>query len=122
MSLTARALEAGGITTVIIGCAYDIVTTCGVPRFLYNDFPLGNPLGKPFDRNTQRQSVEMALDLAKSATGPGTIVTTPFRWADNEHWKENYARVDASNRKELLRLGDENRKKRKLNHAKGLVR
>ena len=122
MSLTARALEAGGITTVIIGCAYDIVMTCGVPRFLYNDFPLGNPLGRPFDRNTQRQSVEMALDLASSATRPGTIVTTPFRWAEDDHWKENYARVDASNRKELLRLGDENRKRRAQNHAKRLFR
>lgn len=122
MSLTARVLEAGGIATVIIGSAYDIVTTCGVPRYLYNDFPLGNPLGKPFDRDTQRQSVSMALDLLRSATAPGAIVTTPFRWADNEQWKENYARVDASKREELLRRGDENRKQRQQNQAKGLVR
>lgn len=122
MSLTARVLEAGGITTVIIGSAYDIVTSCGVPRFLFNDFPLGNPLGKPFDRKTQRQSVEMALDLTRSVTAPGAIVTTPFRWADNDQWKENYARVDASNRVELLRRGDENRKQRKQNQADGLIR
>jgi len=122
VSLVARVLEAGGITTVIIGSAYDIVTTCGVPRFLYNDFPLGNSLGRPFDRNTQRQSVEMALDLAATATAPGSIISTPFRWADNELWKENYARVDASNRQELLRLGDANRKQRAENHAKGLFR
>jgi hypothetical protein len=122
VSLTARVLEAGGITTVIIGSAYDIVTTCGVPRFLYNDFPLGNPLGKPFDRNTQRRSVEMALGLAVSATEPGTIISTPFQWADSEDWKENYARIDDSNRAELLRLGDENRKQRAQNHEKGLVR
>lgn len=122
MSLTARVLEAGGITTVIIGSAYDIVTTCGVPRFLFNDFPLGNPLGKPFDRKTQRQSVEMAIDLTRSATAPGAIVTTPFRWADNDQWKENYARIDASNRDELLRLGDENRKQRKQNQADGFIR
>ena len=122
MSLAARVLETGGIATVIIGSAYDIVTTCGVPRFVYNDLPLGNPLGKPFDRNTQTQSVELALDLAVSATEPGAMVMTPFQWADNDLWKGNYARVDASNREQLLRRGDENRRQRAENHAKGLTR
>jgi D-proline reductase (dithiol) PrdB len=42
ISLAARYLEANGIPTVIMGCAKDIVEFAGVPRFLFNDFPLGN--------------------------------------------------------------------------------
>ena len=47
VSLTARALEAAGISTVVLGCARDIVEHVGVPRLLFSDFPLGNAAGKP---------------------------------------------------------------------------
>ncbi|HSW23287.1 MAG TPA: reductase, partial [Burkholderiaceae bacterium] len=39
VSLAARALEASGIATVVMGCARDIVEHAGVPRFLFSDFP-----------------------------------------------------------------------------------
>jgi hypothetical protein len=48
-SLAARHLEASGIPTVLFGCARDIVECCGVPRFVFSDFPLGNPTGRPLD-------------------------------------------------------------------------
>jgi len=41
-SLIARHLEANGISTVVMGCAKDIVEHAEVPRFLFSDFPLGN--------------------------------------------------------------------------------
>ena len=122
MSLTARTLEAGGISTVVIGSALDIAETCGTPRFVFNDFPLGNPLGKPYDREMQKQTVEIALQLIEEATEAGTVIETPFRWSTDEAWKSNYARVDDDNREELLRLGDANREQRALNRSKGLVR
>ena len=122
MSLTARTLEAGGISTVVIGSAFDIAETCGTPRFVYNDFPLGNPLGKPYDRDMQKQTVEIALRLIEEATEAGTVIETPFRWSTDEAWKSNYARVGDDNREELLRMGDANRKQRALNQSKGLVR
>jgi len=58
VSLAARHLEADGIPTVILGCAKDIVEYCGVPRFLFSDFPLGNSAGRPFDVESQRQTLE----------------------------------------------------------------
>ena len=122
MSLTARVLEEGGISTVVIGSAFDIAATCGTPRFVYNDFPLGNPLGKPFDREMQKQTVEMALDLLETTTSAGAVFETPFSWSSDEAWKDNYARVDDDNREELLRMGDANRKQRALNQSNGLVR
>ena len=41
--------------------ARDIVEECGVPRFLFVDFPLGNPCGKPWDAEMQRRIVGGAL-------------------------------------------------------------
>ena len=42
IALVARHLEANGISTVVMGCAKDIVEHAAVPRFLFSDFPLGN--------------------------------------------------------------------------------
>ena len=54
MSLVARHLEANGVSTAVMGCARDIVEECGVARFVFTDFPLGNPCGKPWDEEMQR--------------------------------------------------------------------
>jgi hypothetical protein len=42
VSLVGRMLEESGISTVVMGCAKDIVEYAGVPRFLFSNFPLGN--------------------------------------------------------------------------------
>jgi hypothetical protein len=115
-------LEEAGITTVIIGSALDIVEHCGAPRFVFNDLPLGNPLGKPLDRAMQRSSILTALSLATEANQAGSIILTGFRFSESEDWKANYARVDESNREELLRLGEENRKRRAMNNSAGVNR
>ena len=122
MSLVARGLEAAGITTVVIGSAMDIVTYCGVPRYVYNDLPLGNPLGKPGDVEAQLGTVAAALDLAESATAPGIVIDHGLRWADDDAWKVTYSRVGEDNREELLRMGDENRARRLANKKAGLFR
>jgi len=87
VSLVARFLEANGIPTVIIGSARDIVEECGVARFLFVDFPLGNPCGKPFDPDMQRHIVASALDLLEQATQPRTTVQASYVWSDDEAWK-----------------------------------
>jgi hypothetical protein len=90
VSLVARHLEANGIPTVIVGCARDIVEHCGVPRFLFSDFPLGNPCGRPFDVAMQHAILAMALDLLESARMPRTTVQTPFVWDADHAWKQRY--------------------------------
>src|SRR5207245_2604684 len=47
-----------------MGCARDIVEHCGVPRFLFSDFPLGNSAGRPFDSASQAATLEPALRVA----------------------------------------------------------
>ena len=88
MSLVARHLEANGIPTVVNGTARDIVEYCGVARFVFTDFPLGNPCGKPFNATMQRDIVGMSLDLLETATEPGTTVQVPYIWSEDESWKE----------------------------------
>ena len=109
MSLVARHLEANGISTVVVGSARDIVEECGVARFVFSDFPLGNPCGKPGDTEMQRAIVGFAFDLLESATLPRTTVQTPFVWGDDASWKDGYARVDPERAAALRRAGEERR-------------
>ena len=90
VSLAARHLEAHGIATVIMGCAKDIVEHCGVPRFLFSDFPLGNSAGRPFDVESQAQTLELALRILETAPVARTTVQSPLRWMDDASWKRDY--------------------------------
>jgi hypothetical protein len=70
VSLAARHLEENGIATIVMGCAKDIVEHCGVPRFLFSDFPLGNAAGRPKDPPSQAFTLEFALRVLESAPAP----------------------------------------------------
>ena len=74
--------------------AKDIVEHCGVPRFLFNDFPLGNSAGKPHDVESQDRTLELALQLLESATGPRTTMQNPIRWNDDGRWKMDYYNLE----------------------------
>jgi len=110
VSLVARHLEENGVPTVIMGSARDIVEECGVARFVFTDFPLGNPCGKPWDAEMQRSIVGIALDLLTRAWIPRTTIQTPFHWG-NDQWRDAFMRVDDSNREALAREGEERRRR-----------
>jgi D-proline reductase (dithiol) PrdB len=94
VSLVARHLEADGIPTVVMGCAKDIVEHCGVPRFLFSDFPLGNSAGRPFDVESQAFTLELALRVLESAPAARTTVQSPLRWRDDASWKLDFSNLD----------------------------
>ncbi len=119
--MTARHLEANGIATVVVGSAWDIVNHCKVPRYLHNDIPLGNPLGPPYKPQAHLKSVTAALKLVAESSEP-VAVKTDLAWEDGEAWRENYMRVDESNREALIRMGEENRRNRKAQIANGEMR
>jgi hypothetical protein len=87
VSLVARYLEEHGIPTVVFGCARDIVEHCGVPRFVFTDFPLGNPTGRPFDPASQRHVLDLGLELLEKAKEPRTTLQTPYEWSADTTWK-----------------------------------
>jgi D-proline reductase (dithiol) PrdB len=95
VSLVARHLEAAGIPTIIMGCAKDIVEHCGVPRLLFSDFPLGNAAGRPFDAESQAQTLELALRVLESAPAARTTVQSPLRWRADAGWKRDYLNLAA---------------------------
>ncbi|MEZ0309047.1 MAG: reductase [Ramlibacter sp.] len=107
MALVARALEAAGIATVVMGCAKDIIEHAGVPRFLFSDFPLGNAAGKPNDQLSQDATLELALRLLESAPAPRTTVQSPQRWDDSPAWKQDYCNVGKVSAQDLARLRGE---------------
>ena len=94
VSLVARHLEAAGIPTVIMGCAKDIVEYCGVPRFVFSDFPLGNAAGRPFDAESQALTLELALRVLEAAPAARTTVQSPLRWGDDAAWKLDFSNLD----------------------------
>lgn len=119
ISLVARHLEANRIPTVIIGSALDVVEHCGVPRFYFTDFPLGNPCGHPWRRDMQREILRQALTLFETAKAPRTTLKAPFAWKEEGSlWRVRYGRVDPADRERLLKLGNERRlRQAKAKHA-----
>jgi hypothetical protein len=103
VSLIARHLEANGISTVVMGCAKDIVEHAAVPRFLFSDFPLGNSAGKPHDPTSQALTLELALRVLEAAPAPQTTVQSPLRWREDATWKRDYNNVVALSADELTR-------------------
>jgi hypothetical protein len=101
VSLVARHLEANGVPTVIMGAAKDIIEHCGVPRFLFSDFLLGNSAGKPFDVESQTATLELALRLLETAPAPRTTVQSPQLWSDDASWKLDYGNPDRMTPEEL---------------------
>jgi D-proline reductase (dithiol) PrdB len=120
--LTARTLEEAGISTVVLGSALDILTRAGTPRIVFNDLPLGNPAGKPFDTAMQMHSINAALALFYTAEVGGALETLPHRWSQQDDWRHNFLEVRPDNQAQLLTLGDENRRQRSENKRLGLFR
>jgi D-proline reductase (dithiol) PrdB len=103
VSLVARHLEASGISTVVMGCARDIVEHAAVPRFLFSDFPLGNSAGKLHDPASQAFTLELALRVLETAPSPQTTVQSPLRWRAEASWKRDYNNVAMLGAEELAR-------------------
>jgi len=90
VTLITRHLEQNGISTVILGCAKDIVQRAGAPRFVFSDFPLGNGAGKPDDPTSQAETLALGLDLLEKADAP-TTVDSPQIWSPSHAWKQDYS-------------------------------
>jgi len=100
-SLAARALESAGLSTVITGCARDIVEHVGVARFLFSDLPLGHAAGLPNDPESQILVARRALQLLETATAPRTTEVSPLGWPAGEAWKRDYANASLLSAREL---------------------
>ena len=64
-------------------------------------FSAGKSVGHPYDREMQRQHVDMALDLLDKASQANTVSRSPFSWQGNVGWRDDYSRVTDANRAAL---------------------
>ena len=90
MSLVARVLEAGGISTVTFTNARDIASSAGNPRQIFLNYPLGNPAGRPHDADNQREVLRAGLKLLEEADKPGIIIDLPYVWSESKEWMEKF--------------------------------
>ena len=90
MSLVARVLEAGGISTVTYTNARDIAASAGNPRQIFLNYPLGNPAGRPQDPENQRNVLRAGLKLLEEAERSGIIVDLPYTWSDSREWMKKF--------------------------------
>ena len=103
VSLAARMLEENGISTIVMGCAKDIVEYVGVPRFLFSDFPLGNAAGRPKDPVSQAFTFDLALSILETAPAPRTTVQSPLAWTASPDWKLDYCNIERLAPEEIRR-------------------
>ena len=68
--------------------AYSITAAVNPPRAMYLDFPLGHTAGKPHDVGLQRRILRDTLDALVTIDTPGTIRWLPYRWTEDDEWKD----------------------------------
>jgi D-proline reductase (dithiol) PrdB len=90
VSLVARVLEEGGISTVTFTTARDIAASAGNPRQIFLNYPLGNPAGRPHDPENQREVLRAGLKLLEEADRPGIVVDLPLVWSESTLWMEKF--------------------------------
>lgn len=117
MTLTARALEAAGVPTVVVGAAKDIVEQAGAPRFLFSDVPLGNAAGLPHDVGSQDRTLELALRILEEAAGPRTTVINPLGWRGPAGWRRDYLNLAALSAQDVAQRRAENERARAIAQA-----
>ena len=88
MGLIARHAEAAGIPTLCMGSVLDILQAVYPPRAAFLDYLLGHTTGKPSEPELQRAILLEALEAFSSLQEPGQIKHLPFRWAEDDDWKD----------------------------------
>lgn len=71
--------------TVVVMVDRQKAATLSVPGGLILRFPFGRPFGAPGSPEQQRVVLEDALETLSSATEPGQIVTSPYRWRREDY-------------------------------------
>ena len=69
-----RAIEAEGVSTISISLNRRITEKVRSPRALLVGFPLGHPMGNPFDYELQKRILVEALTYLKVNEEPGRIL------------------------------------------------
>ena len=94
MGLIARAIEAAGIRTLSMTSALSITRAVNPPRAAYLDYPLGHTSGKAHEPELNRAILIDALAALDELSEPGSVKHLPYRWRDDDAWKDRVMRPD----------------------------
>lgn len=86
MPVLARAIEAVGISTVLVTMSPYLAAAAGTPRIVGVEFPFGHPLGHAGDREEQMKVIRDALRALVEIKEPNTVVDLPYEWPEFELW------------------------------------
>ena len=75
--------------------AWSITAAVNPPRAVYLDYPLGHTAGKPHDTALQRGILRDTLEALVTIDTPGTIRGLPYRWTEDDSWKDLVMRPGA---------------------------
>jgi hypothetical protein len=87
VGLIARHAEGNGISTVCLSSALDITQSVNPPRAAFLDFPLGHTSGKANEPELQFSIARDALTALEEMKTPGSIKILPYRWNEEESWR-----------------------------------
>jgi len=82
--LIARAAELQGIPTLVLGSAFDILSSAWPPRTAFVNYPLGHQAGKPLDIADQLRVVQAGLAALELMQQPGQVSILDCNWGDTE--------------------------------------
>ena len=90
-------------------------------RFVFTDFPLGNPMGKPDDVAMQADTMELAFRVLETAIAPRTTVQNPARWSPGDDgWRERFMAI--ADPEALAAEGEQRRRRQAEEKAAGQTR
>ena len=87
VALIQREMERMGISTIGISIVRRFTEEIRPPRAVFLKWPLGHPLGEPFNVKQQRAILKKAFDALREIKEPGTIIDLPYKWK-RENWEE----------------------------------
>ncbi len=74
MGLIQRVIEESGIPTISIALSREIAEKVKPSRTVLPGFPLGHPMGMPFDADGQRTLMKKLLEYVGAIREPGTLI------------------------------------------------
>ena len=80
MGLIQRAIEEAGIPTLSLSLNRTVTEKVRPPRAVLVGYPLGHPMGRPFDKKTQISLLKEGLTLLRDIRVPGTLVDASDRY------------------------------------------
>ena len=68
---------------MLVSTGRDLTFQLRPPRSVFVNFPMGNPFGRPGDREQQTRILLDALHLVETAHEGGVLVDPPYDWGED---------------------------------------